>query len=138
MDERRSAFLMNDFRCNFITFCGIESVNAEEGRFESTLVVLPEHLQQDGYVHAGVLATIADHTAGYAAYTTVEPPHRILTVEFKINYMKPAIGERIVCRAQVLNNGKTIKVVESSVYVRSGDHEKLTAKGMFTQIAVER
>lgn len=129
---------MKDFRCNFITFCGIESVKAEEGKFESTLVVLPEHLQQDGYVHAGVLATIADHTAGYAAYTTVDPPNRILTVEFKINYMKPAMGERIVCCATVLNNGKTIKVVESSVYVRNKGREKLTAKGMFTQIAVER
>ena len=55
MDDQRRTFLMNDFRCSFIAFCGIESLTVEMGRFESTLVVSNEHLQQDGYVHAGVL-----------------------------------------------------------------------------------
>jgi uncharacterized protein (TIGR00369 family) len=83
-----------------------------------------------------VLATMADHTSGYASYTTVSEKFRILTVEFKINYFKPAIGPLIICRAKVINNGKKIKVAESEIFSVANGIEKLVSKGMFTQIAV--
>jgi uncharacterized protein (TIGR00369 family) len=95
-----------------------------------------EHRQQDGFVHAGVIATMADHTSGYASFTTVSEKFRILTVEFKINYLKPAIGPVIICRSKVINNGKKIKVVEAEVFSVANGSEKLVAKGMFTQAAV--
>jgi uncharacterized protein (TIGR00369 family) len=87
-------------------------------------------------VHAGVIATMADHTGGYAAYTTVSEEYRILTIEFKINYFKPATGEFIVCRSKVINNGKKIKVSESEVFAVSEGQEKLVSKAMVTLIAV--
>ena len=79
---------------------------------------------------------MTDHTSGYAAFTTVSDQFRILTVEFKIYYFKPAVGPVILCRSKVINNGKKIKVVEAEVFSVSDGLEKLVSKGMFTQVAV--
>jgi uncharacterized protein (TIGR00369 family) len=106
------------------------------GQFEASLKIDPDHRQQDGFVHAGVIATMADHTAGYAAYTTVSEEFRILTIEFKINYFKPATGEAIVCRSRVISNGKKIIVSESEVFSISGGREQLVSKAMVTLMAV--
>jgi len=111
-------------------------MSIDYGIFETCLKINCEHRQQDGFVHAGVIATIADHTSGYASFTTVSEKFRILTVEFKINYFKPAIGPLIICRSKVINNGKKIKVAESKVFSVFNGVEKLVSKGMFTQIAV--
>jgi uncharacterized protein (TIGR00369 family) len=129
-------FLQKDFVQGFPALCGFEVVHADFGMFDTHLKVRKDHQQQDGFVHAGVLATMADHTAGYASYTTVSEKFRILTVEFKINYFKPAIGPLIVCRSKVVNNGKKIKVTESEVFSVSNGKEKLVSKGMFTQMAI--
>ena len=136
MNKERIAFLQKDFVQGFPAAIGIEVVDMDYGRFESLLRLRPDHSQQDGFVHAGVIATMADHTAGYAAYTTVSEMHRILSIEFKINFFKPAIGESIVCRSKVVNNGNTIKVSESEIFSLSQDQEKLVAKAMVTLIAV--
>ena len=129
-------FLKKNFVQGFPAFCGFEVVHADFGIFDTRLTVRKEHQQQDGFVHAGVLATMADHTAGYASYTTVSEKFRILTVEFKINYFKPALGPLIICRSKVVNNGKKIKVAESEVFSVANGMEKLVSKGMFTQMAL--
>ena len=129
-------FLKKDFVQGFPAFCGFEVVHADFGIFDTHLNVRKEHQQQDGFVHAGVIATMADHTAGYASFTTVSEKFRILTVEFKINYFKPALGPLIICRSKVVNNGKKIKVTESEVFSVANGMEKLVSKGMFTQMAV--
>jgi len=61
---------------------------------------------------------------------------RILTIEFKINFFKPAVGKYIVCRSKVVNNGKKIKVSESELFSLNEDQEKLIAKAMVTLIAI--
>ena len=103
---------------------------------DASVEIRSELLQQDGFVHAGVLATLADHTAGYASFSTVSSDFRILTVEFKMNYFKPCTGDAVVCRAKVIHNGKTIKVAESEIFSVDKGKEKLVAKGTFTQTAV--
>ncbi len=136
MDDGRQEFLKADYLQGFPAFCGFEVDTVEDGRFETRLTVQPEHLQQDGFVHAGVIATMADHTAGYAAYTTVSENHRILSIEFKINYFKPATGMTLVCKSRVINRGKTIIVSESEVFSRSDAGEKRVAKATVTLMAV--
>ena len=136
MDNERLTFLKEDYVRGFPAAIGFEVIQADYGRFESRLNIRPEHSQQDGFVHAGVIATMADHTAGYAAYTTIPETHRILTIEFKINFFKPAIGESIICRSKVVNNGKTIKASESEIFSLTDDQEKFVAKAMVTLIAV--
>ncbi|UCH22173.1 MAG: PaaI family thioesterase [Deltaproteobacteria bacterium] len=125
-----------DYVQGFPAYCGFEVLHVAHGIFETRLILRPEHRQQDGFVHAGVMATMADHTAGYAAFTTVSEKHRILTIEFKINYFKPATGKAIVCRSRVINDGHTVIVAESEVFAVAEDEEKQVAKAMVTLFAV--
>ena len=136
MNKERLEFLKEDYVQGFPAAIGFEVDRAEYGIFESRLKIRSDHSQQDGFVHAGVIATMADHTAGYAAYTTVSEAFRILTIEFKINFFKPAVGEHIVCRSKVVNNGKKIKVSESELFSLNENQEKLIAKAMVTLIAI--
>ncbi|QTA87973.1 PaaI family thioesterase [Desulfonema magnum] len=136
MDKERIEFLKKDYIQGFPAYCGFEVDRVEYGIFETRLNIRQEHTQQDGFVHAGVIATMADHTGGYAAYTTVSENFRILTIEFKINYFKPAVGDVIVCRSEVINKGKKIIASESQVFSISQDQEKLVSKAMVTLMAV--
>jgi uncharacterized protein (TIGR00369 family) len=136
MNKERLEFLRKDYVQGFPANCGFEVERVAYGIFESCLQIQPVHIQQDGFVHAGVIATMADHTGGYAAFTTVSEKYRILTIEFKINYFKPAVGEKLICRSKVINNGRKIKVAESEIFSVSKDYEKLVSKAMVTLIAV--
>ncbi|MDD5171219.1 MAG: PaaI family thioesterase [Syntrophales bacterium] len=122
----------------FITDLGLVLSDLGPGWCESVLTVLPKHLQQDGFVHAGVQATVADHTAGGAAGTLVGSNEMVLTAEFKINLLRPALGERLRCRATVLKSGKTLIVAESEVYAVRDGKEKLAAKATVTLAPVEK
>ncbi len=119
-------------RAGFVRDLGIRLKDAGPGWCESVLEVEPRHTQQDGYVHAGVQATIADHTAGGAAGTLAAETDLVLSVEFKINFLRPALGERLVCRASVLRQGKTLQVAESEVFAERDGNRKLVAKAMVT------
>jgi uncharacterized protein (TIGR00369 family) len=102
------------------------------GWCETTLALLTRHMQQNNFAHGGVLATMADHTAGAASSTIVKESEIVLTVEFKINLLRPAVGDSLRCKAQVLRAGKTIIVTESEVYAIKDGDEKLCAKAMLT------
>lgn len=102
------------------------------GWCETHIDIAPKHLQQDGFVHAGVQATLADHTAGGATGTLVPEGYLVLSAEFKINFLRPAVGERIRCRATVLKSGRTLSVAESEVFAVRDGKEKLVAKATVT------
>ncbi len=97
-------------RAAYIGDLGIRLAGMGPGWCESVLAVLPRHMQQDGYVHAGVQATIADHTAGGAVGTLAAEGDLVLSVEFKINFLRPAVGDSLRCRGTVLRQGKTLCV----------------------------
>jgi uncharacterized protein (TIGR00369 family) len=119
-------------RAAFIDDLGIGLSDLGPGWCESALEVAPKHRQQDGFVHAGVQATMADHTAGGAAATLAAEGEHVLTVEFKINFLRPALGDRLRCRSAILRQGRTLHVAESEVYARRDGNEKLVAKAMVT------
>lgn len=125
-------------RAAFIREIGIKVSGIGAGWCETTLEILPKHLQQDNFVHAGVLATLADHTAGGAAGSVVREEEIVLSVEFKINLLRPAVGDTLRCRAQLLRAGRTLIVAESEVFARAADEEKLVAKATVTLAVVSR
>ena len=129
-------FLRADYVQGFPAYCGMEVERVAAGQFDTRFAVKPHHTQQDGFVHAGVMATMADHTAGYAAFTLVDQNHRILTIEFKINYFKPAVGDSVKCRARVIHPGSKILVAESNVYAIAGENEKHVARATVTLMSV--
>ncbi len=112
----------------FVANLGIRLVSLGSGTCETELDVRFRHLQQDGFVHAGVQAAMADHTAGGAAATLIEPGHIILTAEFKINLLRAAKGERLTCRSKVLKSGSRLIVVESEVLCENEEISKLVSK----------
>jgi uncharacterized protein (TIGR00369 family) len=140
LSKQRAAFLAEDFRRGFIEHCGFYARRSDYGIFESEIAVEDRHRQQDGFIHAGVMATMADHTAGYAAFTTVDPEFQILTVEFKINFLKPAFGRKLRCRARVIRGGSRVIVAESEVTDLRGAQAtpEAVAKAMVTLMAVRK
>lgn len=88
--------------------------------------------QQDGYFHGGVICTIGDSAAGYAAMTLSPPGGRVLTVEYKFNFMAPGDGERLVARGRVIRAGRTLAVCESDVFVVKGGVETRCAASLQT------
>ncbi len=120
----------------FIQDLGILLVDCGPGWVESEMTPQPRHCQQNGFFHAGVVSTIADHTAGAAAGTLAPPDRYVLTAEYKINLLRPGTGEKLVCRADVIKPGKSLTVVESSVFGVEGDTRKLLAKAMLTMALV--
>ena len=133
----RLAFLQNDFQRGFIKFCGFQAGSIGPGLFESTLVIRENHKTQDNFVHAGLIATMSDHTAGYAAYTLVPDSIRILTIEFKINFLKPAYGSALQCRSEVISQGKQIIVAQSTVFDIRDTQEKMVSKSTITLMALD-
>jgi uncharacterized protein (TIGR00369 family) len=132
LSAKRIQFLKKDYSRGFIADCGFKAVNYKRGYLESRLRVFHRHRQQDNYIHAGVIATMADHTAGYAAFSLVPEDHRILTIEFKINFLEPAYGRALLCRSRILREGGQILVGESEVFDQRGHREALVAKAMVT------
>lgn len=132
LSAKRIQFLKKDYSQGFIEDCGFRAVNYERGYLESRLQILNRHRQQDNYIHAGVIATMADHTAGYAAFSLVPEDHRILTIEFKINFLDPAYGHELICKSRILREGGQILVGESEVFDQRGDEEALVAKAIVT------
>ncbi|MFQ5576957.1 MAG: PaaI family thioesterase [Anaerolineae bacterium] len=116
----------------FIAAVGIRLNDIGPGRCETVLSIEAKHLQQDTFVHAGVQATMADHTAGAAAKTLMGDDEIVLTVEFKINLLRPARGDCLRCRAAVLKPGRRLIIAESEVYAANGAAETLVAKAMVT------
>ncbi len=134
----RAAFLARDYSRGFIRYCSMNAEAVKDGFFEARVLIREDHRQQDGFIHAGVMATMADHTAGYAAFTTVPEDHQILTVEFKINFLRPAYGEALTCRSEVIRRGRSILTAESEVWDQRNGEDVLAAKALVTLAAVHR
>jgi uncharacterized protein (TIGR00369 family) len=120
------ALLAMEYVDGFPRFCGIEVRTVNPGVFSSRLILRPEHTFYGGkVVHAGVIATMADHTAGYAANTLLDSNLRVVTLEFKISFLGTAEGAWLVCRSRVLKPGKTIIFAESEVFDTAEDGRML-------------
>lgn len=116
----------------FIRMLGIVLRSAADGVCETELILREDHLQQDGFVHAGVQATLADHTAGTAAATLIPEGRIVLTADFGIGLMRPARGRLLRCRAAVLKPGRRLSFVESEVFCEGPGRTVLVSKAKVT------
>ncbi len=111
----------------------------EPGVVEITLPYRADLAQQHSYLHAGVITTIADSACGYAAYSLMPAGAEVLSVEFKVNLLRPAQGETFVARAEVIKAGRTLTVVRADVFgVAENADRKLVATMQGTMICLRK
>ena len=109
----------------------------EPGIVEIVLPFRQDLTQQNGYLHAGVVTTIADSACGYAAFSLMPAGSAVLSVEFKVNLLRPARGESFVARAEVIKAGRTLSVTRADVFAVHEDSEReLVATMQGTMICV--
>ena len=92
--------------------------------------------QQHGFIHAGILATVLDSACGYAAFTLMDDDSGVLSVEFKVNLLAPARGERFVARARVVRPGRTVTVCTADAFAIEDGRETVVATMLGTMMAV--
>ena len=126
--ERFARKVLEGFRRQaFMNTLGAAIECAAPGAVEINMPFNQRHTQQDGFVHAGVITSILDSACGYAAYSVAPEGSNVLTVEFKVNLLAPAVGEKFAARAHVKRRGKTLTVCAADAFAINGDQEKLIA-----------
>jgi len=110
-----------------MTTLGASLGSVAPGAVEIVLVPSPAISQQHGFVHAGAVSAIADSAAGYSALSLMPEDAGVLTTEFKINLVAPAVGERIIARGRVVRSGRTLTLTQSDVFAVSNGEERLVA-----------
>lgn len=110
----------------------------EPGRTEGILVTEQIHEQQFGRIHGGVIATMADITSGFAAYTLVSEDEHVVTGEIKISYFSKALGPKLRSVGRVIKAGRKVNFCEAEVYnINESGEEKLVAKASTTMVTIE-
>jgi len=118
-----------------ITLSG-EISNIGPGELHITAPFDERFTQQDGFLHAGIVTTLIDSACGYAAYTLMPENSRVLSVEFKVNFLSPAQGEHFRAEGRVVKSGKTLTVCEGKFFALQDNQEQLVALMQATMICI--
>ncbi|UCG71278.1 MAG: PaaI family thioesterase [Chromatiales bacterium] len=120
----------------FMRHLGVEMTELGPGLCHLKLPSRPDWMQQHGFFHGGVVATIADVAGGYAAFSLLRPEATNVTVEFKVNLVSPADGDYLVAHASVLKHGRSLTVCRCDVLSVGDQDQKLCATSLGTYMAV--
>ena len=104
----------------------------EPGEVEIEMPYRADLTQQHGFIHGGIVTAIVDSACGYAAFSLSAPDTAVLTVEYKVNFVAPAKGERLVARGEVVRPGATVTVCKGNVLAYEDGEEKLVATMLTT------
>lgn len=119
-------------RQGFLTLIGAELEQVEKGKVIISCKHKEALTQQQGLFHGGVIATLADVSCGYAALSTMPDYEEVLTVEFKMNIIRPASTNMILATGEVIKSGRTLVITESTV--TDGECDKIIGKMLATMI----
>lgn len=125
-------------RQGLMAHLGAQLTGLAQGWARITLPYRPELTQQLGYFHAGATSAIADSAGGYAAFTLFPAETSVLTVEFKMNLISPAIGTRLEATGHVIKPGRSLTICRLDVEAIEGESRKLIAIGQQTLIRVDK
>jgi len=110
-----------------MTLIGAAMTELAPGYCAIAVVPRPEIMQQHGYVHAGIVATLVDSAGGFAGFTLFPADSSVLTVEFKLNLLAPATGDRLVAEGFVVKPGRTLAITRGEVHAEKGGKRTLVA-----------
>jgi uncharacterized protein (TIGR00369 family) len=123
-------------RQGLLATLGAQVVRVAPGEVDVELAFDERLTQQHGYLHAGALTTALDSACGYAALTLMPEEAAVLSVEFKVNLLAPAAGERFLARGRVVRAGRTLTVCRGDAVAFSGDEERHVATMVATMMAL--
>jgi uncharacterized protein (TIGR00369 family) len=115
---------------------GARLARVAPGEVEIELPFRADLLQQHGFIHAGIMTALVDSACGYAALSLMPADAEVLTVEYKVNFVSPGIGDRMIARGRVTKPGRTITVCAGDVFGVQEGKEKLVATMLATMVAV--
>lgn len=136
MTQRESIVRESFSRQGFMKTLGAEISVLHHGQVEIRVGYRPTLTQQNGFIHAGVLTSILDSACGYAAMSVGPEKHDVLSVEFKVNLLAPAKGERFVARAAVKRAGKNLTVCTADAFAIQNGQEKVVATMLATMMNI--
>ncbi len=120
----------------FMQTLGAELISVEKGLVKIACTFHEGLTQQNGYFHAGVLTSIADSACGYAALTLMPEDADVLSVEFKVNLLRPAVGKRIIAIGKVFKAGKTLTICDG--FVMDEQEKTVFTKMVATMICMQK
>jgi uncharacterized protein (TIGR00369 family) len=120
----------------FSRLLGAELTALTAGRAQLELPLRPDLLQQHGFAHGGVVSYLADNALTYAGATALPSDQIAVTSEFKINYVRPAVGERLIARSEAVSAGRTQAVCRCDVFAVRDGQERLCAVALGTIVVV--
>lgn len=118
----------------FMTTLGVTVARAAPGEVDLELPFDERFAQQHGFLHAGAVAAVLDSACGYAAWSAADGEVDVLTVEYKINLLEPAVGEQVLCQGRVVRSGGRLTVCRGEAYA----DEKLVAASTTTMVVRAR
>jgi uncharacterized protein (TIGR00369 family) len=104
------------------------------GEVEIEMPYRADLAQQHGFIHGGIVTAIVDGACGYAAFSLSAPDTEVLTVEYKVNFVAPAKGQRLLARGEVVRPGATVAVCKGDVLAYDGGEENLVATMLSTMM----
>lgn len=132
MDKAFERISNSFYSQNFLTLIGAKLEAVEPGRVVVSCERRDDLTQQQGFLHGGVVTSIADVACGYTALTVIPEGQEVLSVEFKINLLRAVTGRKIVAEGSVVKAGRQLVVTEAEV--RDADSGKVVAKMLATMI----
>ncbi|MCU0423591.1 MAG: PaaI family thioesterase [Bacteroidia bacterium] len=122
---------------HFSQFVGFDITDIRPGYIEAHLVLKPEHLQQMGYVHGGVTATMADVVSGFAAFTLVKRGQGVVTADLRVSYLNPGIGSIVYAKGYVIKAGTKLHFCEAELWMINENKQRIDiAKSSSTMVVV--
>jgi uncharacterized protein (TIGR00369 family) len=134
--EFRNRILDSFSRQPFMTLVAAEMNHIEAGETEVRLPYRADLTQQHGLFHGGLIGTLADVAGVYAAYTLMPASHSLLTVEFKVSFLRPALSGMLVARGRVIKPGRSLTTSQSDIYCETGGKVTHCATAIITMMAL--
>lgn len=125
-------------RNKFLQHVGFTIDKIDEGAVEGHLDMQEFHEQQNGFLHGGMISTLCDMACGYSAYSLVEEGQQVFTVEIKVSYLRPGIGQKAIARGKVIKAGSMFHFCEAEIWMVNQGVEKLIATASSTMGVVTR
>lgn len=138
MNIERKAQLKQSFeRSEIMKLYGAEASVISKGYFETIVPKQKFMLRPAGMFNGSTIAALVDVSSGYAADSSKESNSYFTTVELKINYLSPALGDKLIAKAQVIKNGKRLSVVRSDIFVIDKNKETIVATSLVTLMCLQ-